>query len=526
MTNDLPIAVEDTEQPSEEPNKFKYAEFSGSQGRRYLHHLVKQIILPALYDQWDAATSYQVDGNTCYVGNRRMKADMAVRANLDERTTRWRWEQMRYYGLVKFVPRIAEFAQDDGSSQYVPVLDKDFDALYDLAYTFHQWLHSPNYFPPTRENAAIVLQTNQELATWLSQFYSYRKVFTTRKPGRKPKARLSYTCTLEQTIAAAAQAAHTAYEHDRNDFSNSFGNTFAAKTKEFNNNLLEKRDTSSLLEGEGATAIRNTITSLDPDRSPNEEDTNAPPTPNTETEETKERRVERSAAQATERREVGHVERESAPLGVDIDFEYLREIMTELSERYNNAPALESNMTQLRRLIESRGRHISQQEVLEKMHKAGVATGKKDDGFFNYRDEEGRPVKMPYFFKIFRDLMLPGSHVYRRTQRAAKQRQETQQTPLPVLPEQEPDMEYTPPAASERSSVARSHADKERREEYARAKRWKLLQLGVVCPTVQREHRCGCPVYSEHKGNRKCAWCESPTWNTDAMHLLREIMEM
>ncbi len=536
MTNDFPIASEDdtnTKQDSElneVSNKFKYEEFAGPQGKRLLHNIVKQILPSALYDQWRSSVSYQVDGNKCYVGGQRMQSDMALVINMHERTIRWRWQQLRQYGLVEFEPGFAEFQQDDGTSQIVPVTNKVFDALYDLAYEFLRWRRSPNYFPPTRENAAIILQTNTELAEWLCRFYCYRKVFLYKKPGPKPQERPSYKCIIEQKVAAARQAVLASNEVHRekgNTFSNSFAINFAANTNSPNQNFLEKRDTNSLLGEETRSTIGNDTDQSQRDSRPTKEGTNSPPLPSqyNETRETNTRKDEKCEARTAERQNE-QKEREAAQLGLDIDFGQIREVMTELSERYNNAPALESNMTQVRRLIELRGRHISQQEIIEKIHRAAVATGKKDDDFFHYRDEEGRPVKMPYFFKIFRVLMLPGSHVYRRAQRAAKPRQEAPQTPLPVLlEEQEPVMEYAPPVAPERPRAPRSQAEKQRREEYARKKKGKLVLLGVLCPSVEQEHRCGCPVYSEHRGKRTCAWCENPAWHPDAMQLLRDIME-
>ena len=57
-----------TEEASGLPNKYRYPEFAGWSGERYLKKLLRQILPMALYRTWEIFADHQAIGNECYLG--------------------------------------------------------------------------------------------------------------------------------------------------------------------------------------------------------------------------------------------------------------------------------------------------------------------------------------------------------------------------------------------------------------------------------------------------------------------------
>ena len=227
------------------PNKFKYPEFSGPQGKKLLYNIVKQICTSAMYDTWRSYVAYQVDGNDCYVGVQRLYRDMSLLCNLCERTIRWRWQCFQERSLVRFYDKVVEVEelQDDGFiSKRVEIHHvKDFEALYDLAYTFYQWRRSSSYIAPLRENAAAI-RSNRELALWLAtNFECYRRILVPETRGRKRQERPCYQEEITRQIdtAIAGDVSNTTVWKS---FSKSFSKSFALNTKNESPNVDTDRD--------------------------------------------------------------------------------------------------------------------------------------------------------------------------------------------------------------------------------------------------------------------------------------------
>lgn len=64
------------------------------------------------------------------------------------------------------------------------------------------------------------------------------------------------------------------------------------------------------------------------------------------------------------------------------------------------------------------------------------------------------------------------------------------------------------------------------REDYARHMKWRLARMGVSEPTVQFEHRCGCPLYYSPTrwGKPRCASCDGDRgWSQELKDLIESI---
>src|SRR6266851_6913168 len=72
---------EDRIEASDAFNKYRYPEFAGWSGERYLKKLLRQILPTALYRTWEIFADHQAQGGDCYLGVTRL-------AEIAGRTTR------------------------------------------------------------------------------------------------------------------------------------------------------------------------------------------------------------------------------------------------------------------------------------------------------------------------------------------------------------------------------------------------------------------------------------------------------
>jgi hypothetical protein len=195
---ELPIAIETTPnertQTSQRPNKYVYPVFDGFSGERYLDSIIQKILPNALSRTWRYAVEHQAPGRDCYVG----AAKIADRVKPGVRKIEIDLHELEVRGLMRRYPARRPFLLEDGSFVERAVIVKDFKALYDLAYEYHLWTQSPEYIPPEREYADLIL-ADQKLYQKLTRFDNYRRLLCCDKPGRKSQlAKKPYQCQLPQ----------------------------------------------------------------------------------------------------------------------------------------------------------------------------------------------------------------------------------------------------------------------------------------------------------------------------------------
>src|SRR5437899_7218129 len=104
--------------------------------------------------------------------------------------------------------------EEDGTFVERAVVVKDFASLYGLAYEYHLWTQSPEYIPPEREYADLIV-ADPQLYQKLIRFDNYRRMLCCEKPGRKPQTdQLAYQCQLPSTNQVAPSPAQPARTKD------------------------------------------------------------------------------------------------------------------------------------------------------------------------------------------------------------------------------------------------------------------------------------------------------------------------
>ncbi|HEY4036785.1 MAG TPA: hypothetical protein VGL94_22740 [Ktedonobacteraceae bacterium] len=168
--------------PGESANKYGHAIFAGWAGENYLSCILKQILPYALWRTWWIAVSHQAPGKSCYVG----VAAMARKEKVGERKIEIDLQELQARGLMSLHRERHAWPQPDGTIKYGTVPVKDFSKLYDLAYEYHLWIHSPEYVEAEWDNAEDI-RKDARLCLKLMRFDNYRHILTCQKPGPKAK---------------------------------------------------------------------------------------------------------------------------------------------------------------------------------------------------------------------------------------------------------------------------------------------------------------------------------------------------
>ena len=175
-------------------HKYKYEIFDSFVGERYLYSLVLKFAPIACWRTWWAAVSYQVSGESCYVG---VPCLADGRVGVKERKVYLDLTALEARGWLRQQQVLRTFKTHDDRLVTRAVPDKDFEGFYDTAYAYHQWLEPAEYIAPERENIPLIL-ADPALVKRLIKFENYRRLLVCAKPG--PKARTShqdfYTCQL------------------------------------------------------------------------------------------------------------------------------------------------------------------------------------------------------------------------------------------------------------------------------------------------------------------------------------------
>lgn len=177
--------------------KYKYKVFDSFAGERYLYSLAQKFAPIACWRTWWAAVSYQVPGETCYVGVTRLTDERDGRVGVKERKVQLDLMALEVRGWLRQEQVLKTFRTRDGHLVTRAVPEKDFTGFYDTAYAYHQWLESTEYIAPERENLPLIL-ADPALIKRLIRFENYRRLLVNAKPG--PKVRVFkqdfYTCQL------------------------------------------------------------------------------------------------------------------------------------------------------------------------------------------------------------------------------------------------------------------------------------------------------------------------------------------
>ena len=183
--------------PGQGPHKYTYAIFDGFAGERYLLSLAQKFAPFALWRTWQAHVSYQAPENICYVGVSRLTDERDGRVGVKERKIYLDLAAMEARGWLRQEHVRLPFKTKEGEIVHHTVPAKYFDGFYDTAYAYHQWMVSPEYLAPVRENVPLIL-ANADLTRRLIRFENYRRLLVCGKPGRKASVQKQdfYTCQL------------------------------------------------------------------------------------------------------------------------------------------------------------------------------------------------------------------------------------------------------------------------------------------------------------------------------------------
>ena len=231
--------------PSESANKYGHAIFAGWAGENYLSCILKQILPYALWRTWWVAISHQAPGKSCYVG----VAAMARKEKVGERKIEIDLQELQARGLMSLHRERHTWPQPDGTIKYGTVPVKDFSKLYDLAYEYHLWIHSPEYVEAEWDNADDI-KKDAHLFLKLMRFDNYRHILTCQKPGPKPKRtpiQEIYHCQLPEED----QGAQTARTGDPK------ANLYLNVSENVPSLYRESKNRKSLLPKENSTSKKN-----------------------------------------------------------------------------------------------------------------------------------------------------------------------------------------------------------------------------------------------------------------------------
>ncbi len=181
--------LEETTEPQEQENTsdtlspYRYAEFTGPGGERYLKKLLRQILPMALYRTWEIFADHQARGNECYLS----VTQLAALAGRSLRTMQKNMASLQARHLLVERAERKVFRGREGENTSRMVVVKDFAALYALAHEYDTWLHVETYIPPDRVFLSVLTQ-DQELVAKLRRFNNYHRVLYTQLPGPGPRA--------------------------------------------------------------------------------------------------------------------------------------------------------------------------------------------------------------------------------------------------------------------------------------------------------------------------------------------------
>ena len=243
------------------PHKYKYTIFDTFAGERYLYSLAQKFAPIACWRTWWAAVSYQIPGESCYVGIPRLTDERDGSVGVKERKIQKDLQALEARGWLRQQQVLKTFKTRDNRLMTRAVPDKDFEGFYDAAYAYHQWLESAEYIAPLRENLPLLL-ADPVLIKRLIRFENYRRLLINAKPGRK--ARIShqdfYTCQLALLEQKSEENGQDVQDEPKpNQYLNTFTNEdslYRISGSSQSTNRYRDSEDSTPGEKEGTMAIR------------------------------------------------------------------------------------------------------------------------------------------------------------------------------------------------------------------------------------------------------------------------------
>src|SRR6266550_718895 len=195
-------------------NKYKYQEFEGYTGYKYLVSIVRRIAPASLVRTWQIAESFQAPGQSCYVS----VSKIVQEAGLGERKIYLDLRAMERRGWLRQRRVRMDFVNQAGTAVTRAVTTKDFAGLYEAAHAYHLWQTSQEYLAPMRDNLPLILE-KEELIRRLIKFENYRRLLVCGKPGRKSEQEGDY---YEEQISKVRRERTDVQElnHDSNTLTN------------------------------------------------------------------------------------------------------------------------------------------------------------------------------------------------------------------------------------------------------------------------------------------------------------------
>jgi hypothetical protein len=565
---DQAIGTPDTQTAETPQNKYKWAEFAGLAGERYLEAIVEKILPFALHRTWRDMVRYQIPGRECYVGAARVSREAA---KVSERKLYLDLEELRNRGLLKTSYARRVFTQDDGSVRVETVAVKDFEALYDLAHEYHQWCQDdPGYLEPCRDNREFIL-ADPQLTAKVMRFDDYRRILCCRKPGPKAKPKtqhLWYTCQLGSdgqsvtTDAPTAEGAQPAAHHgtsdpkvnlylqeqlikdspkrvdvmgSRNDIddSNLRGATAPTQKEEFSSstetyshiahaaicNTAEERKDEDELEVQGN--IPGVVKEVEEEKNAKDQGSEGQRGTN-ETPAT----IEEQAAQAAgipvaqwrelARRYGTQVAGRGKPRKVIVPL-FIAGIIEIVSKMLCDQEHIASNQTQAANVYHD-AHQLNEQEFTSCLYQALTVTQEQQ--------QHGRVKQkaIQYYFGVLRGVVRdelvkkaltfepPPQERSEPPSPPENQESQSQESPEPAMPQSA--MPSTPPRPGALEQIAR--------RKYAQwAKKRLVYSLGVTEAEIRSiPHRCGCPIFAPNtQGQLRCLHC-SPRSQPEVLALV------
>ncbi len=539
-----------SEHVGEDDQKYRYPEFAGWSGERYLKKLLRQILPLSLYRTWEIFVDHQAQGNACYLGVIRL-AEMAGR---NTRTVEKNLASLCAKDLLVERAERKVFRGADGRLHSQVVVIKDFRGLYTLAHDYHEWLADPGYIAPDREMMTLVAQEPQLVAR-VRRFENYRRLLYHRQPGPVTKPREVdgwFTAYQPEPSSASFQADHAE-------------GAFVLKNDPIPSTLSAKDLTTSLATG--SSKRRNERDSMDGGRrdlvdsiDPSLADSVEEPEPGSVVCNQKEHSEAESTTPPTSAQEAPPEvttppDPEMALSGPELAASFLRRIAGPFGDR-----SPKGSQTRLRVLL-SETHRSTPAEVLPCLVRAYLVARDTRTIRAVHCSPTGQANRMPLFFALLqrflgeeapawdehgslmeealvsdpclagwwsehqRQVHLPSLALSDDVEREALQEAEGQDKQA-YLPQEAAEKEL---CSHRPRRLSRSDAEREVRAALARQVLWRLGGLGVVLQgaTVLWEHiACGCPLYHRPRGREVCALCvPDPTWPEEALVLLRSIVQ-
>jgi hypothetical protein len=540
MSEQVVVTAGESQEAPQQPIKYKWPEFAGFAGERYLKTILRKVLCLRLYRSWEIiAVENQAPGNEAYLGNARLSRD----AGRSWSTAQKDIESFRTRKLAEVRVDLQLVRLPNGQLAPKPVVVKDFAALYDLAHEYHEWSQSDAYVAPDRQMFDLMKQDPQfdGLLDYLKRFDIYRRLICNGKPGphAQPKEDAGDAKDTRRSVEGPKTDKYLEKQLEKQPVYRKSGN-----------DNLKEIDISNVRGGTAAIqeekeGDRETIRKTEPETS-----NSVPPLSSIYC-----ATGAQLGAARSKRKKHAKGEQPKYPL-----HPYLTMKLGEISSVYHDGNHKSSATSVAWGWQEARDRGLDEYQYAEFLYAARDITERWS---WNIRGK----ARMPYFLSVLEGLTILWCEQYDERQFPVAQEggeeaevpapptsehlvvltQEQAEVPTPVGNAQEGEVspqvsdnaqeEQLPTTGSEEAEVSSPARDNDLQapaqqkqavpDRIAQKIRLDLYYAGVIQDiSVDRPHRgCGCPIYwIDEQGHIHCASCHPhATWDSTIRTLIAAI---